>query len=92
MKLADIRRIVVGDLWANSKVYENTEYVADHIGNRFMGTGSERRAKDHILGLFEAYGLENPHEETYRYFGWKRGPCKVEMVSPIKREIWAFAQ
>ena len=91
MDLADIRKTVVGDLWANSKVYENTEYVADHIGNRFMGTESERKAKDHILSLFKAYGLENPHEETYRYFGWKRGPCKVEMVSPIRRDIWAFA-
>jgi carboxypeptidase Q len=91
MELAEIRRTVVGDLWANSKVYENTEYVVDHIGNRFMGTESERKAKDHILGLFKAYGLEKPHEETYRYIGWKRGPCKVEMISPVQREIWAFA-
>ena len=52
------------------------------VGNRFMGTESERKAQDYILNLFEAYGLESPHEETYRYFGWKRGPCKVEMVSP----------
>ncbi len=91
MDLADIRRSVAGDLWANSKVYENVEYVVDHIGNRFMGTESERKAKDHILGLFEAYGLENPHEETHRYLGWKRGPLKVEMVSPVGRELWAFA-
>ncbi len=91
MKLADIRGTVVGDLWADSKVYENTEHIVDHFGNRFMGTESERKAKDHILSLFKAYGLENPHEETYRYIGWRRGPCKVEMVSPVKREIWAFA-
>jgi hypothetical protein len=91
MDFGDIRKMVVGDLWAESTSYENTEYIVDHIGNRFMGTESERKAKDHILSLFKAYGLENPHEEMYRYCGWKRGPCKVEMLSPIRREIWAFA-
>jgi hypothetical protein len=91
MELADIRKMVAGDLWTNSTAYENTEYVVDHMGNRFMGTDSERMAKDHILGLFEAYGLENPHEETFRYVGWKRGPCKVKMLAPVRREIWAFA-
>jgi carboxypeptidase Q len=91
MDLADIRGTVVGDLWTNSKVYENTESIVDQYGNRFMGTESERKAKDHILALFKAYGLENPHEEPYRYCGWKRGPCKVEMISPVQREIWAFA-
>ena len=91
MELEDIRTVVTGDLWAKSTAYENTEYVVDHMGNRFMGTESEKKAKDHILGLFKAYGLENPHEEGYRYFGWKRGSCKVEMVSPIQRDLWAFA-
>lgn len=91
MELADIRKMVVGDLWTDSKIYENTEYVVDHIGNRFMGTESERMAKDHILWLFKTYGLENPHEEPYQYIGWKRGPCEVEMLSPINREIWSFA-
>ncbi|MCC7484795.1 MAG: M28 family peptidase [Burkholderiales bacterium] len=91
MNPTDIRKMVVGDLWTNSTAYENTEYVVDHFGNRFMGTESERKAKDHILGLFRAYGLENPREEPYRYTGWKRGPCKVEMTSPVQREIWAFA-
>ena len=91
MESADIRGTVAGDLWTNSKAYENTEYIVDHYGNRFMGTESERKAKDHILALFKAYGLENPHEEPYRYCGWKRGPCKVEMISPVQREIWAFA-
>jgi hypothetical protein len=91
MDLADIREMVAGDLWTNSKSYENTEYIVDHMGNRFMGTESERKAKDHILALFEAYGLENPHEEPYRYTGWTRGPCTVEMISPVQREIWAFA-
>ena len=92
MELADIRKMVAGDLWTNSTAYENTEYVVDHMGNRFMGTDSERMAKDHILGLFEAYGLENPHEETFRYVGWKRGPCKVEMRAPIRRgRRWIMA-
>lgn len=91
MDFADIRKMAVGDLWLNSKGYENTEYIVDHFGNRFMGTESERKAKDYILNLFKTSGLENPHEESYRYHGWKRGPCKVEMISPVQREIWAFA-
>jgi len=44
-----------------------------------------------IYSPFKAYGLDEPHEESYRYTGWKRGPCKVEMISPVQREIWAFA-
>ena len=91
MDFADVRKMVVGDLWVNSKAYEHTEYIVDHFGNRFMGTESERQAKDHILALFKASGLENPHEDTYRYHGWKRGPCTVKMLSPVQREIWAFA-
>lgn len=91
MDFADIRRMVIGDLWLNSKGYENTEYIVDHFGSRFMGTESERKTKDYILNMFEVSGLENAHEEPYRYHGWKRGPCKVEMISPVEREIWGFA-
>lgn len=91
MGYSSIRSLVVGDIWTNSKIYENTEYVVDYIGNRFMGTESERKAKDHILGLFESYGLENAHEETFNYIGWKRGSCNVEMITPIQRQILCFA-
>jgi Zn-dependent M28 family amino/carboxypeptidase len=91
MGLDDLRKLVIGDLWLGCKAYENTEYIVDHCGNRFMATESERHAKDHILQLFKASGLDNPHEEPYRYQGWKRGPCTVKMLSPVPRDIWSFA-
>jgi Zn-dependent M28 family amino/carboxypeptidase len=91
MDFADVRKMVIGDLWLNSQAYEHTAYVVDHFGHRFMGTESERQAKDYILELFKAAGLENSREEPFHYHGWKRGPCTVKMLSPVQREIWAFA-
>jgi hypothetical protein len=87
----EIRGIMVGDLWTNSTIYENVAYIVDSFGNRFMGTESERMTRDHILGLFEDYGLEDPHLEPYKYTCWRRGTCEVEMVSPIRRELWTMA-
>lgn len=91
MVKSDTRNIVIGDLWTNSTIYSNVEHIVDNFGNRFMGTEGERRTKDHILGFFESYNLQNPHVEPYRYIGWKRGTCEVTMTSPIKRELWTFA-
>jgi Zn-dependent M28 family amino/carboxypeptidase len=88
---SDIREKIIGDLWAKSTIYDNVAYIVDNYGNRFMGTEGERKTKDHILGLFESYGLENPHLESYKYIGWRRGSCMVSMTSPISRELWSFA-
>jgi hypothetical protein len=84
-------KAVLGNLWLDSAAYENVGYVVDNFGNRFMGTESERKTKDYLLTLFKQYGLENVHAEPYKYIGWKRGKCIVEMIHPVKRELWSAA-
>jgi hypothetical protein len=84
-------KAVLGNLWLDSAAYENVGYVVDNFGNRFMGTESERKTKDYLLTLFKQYGLENVHAEPYKYIGWKRGTTKVEMTSPVTRELWNLA-
>lgn len=81
----------IGQLWYDSTIYSNLSTLCDDYGNRFIGTESERRARDFLLQKFSDHGLENPRVEPFTYVGWSRGTCDVQMISPISRELAALS-
>lgn len=90
-KLLEEERIIIGDIWQNSQIYENMRVMADEIGSRFAGTPSEKEAQDYMLKKFKEYGYENARAEPFTYFGWRRGPVELTMIEPILRKFEAIS-
>ena len=44
-------------------------------------------AAEYLAAKMEEYGLKDVHLEPVEYIGWVRGEVKLEIVSPIRKEI-----
>jgi Zn-dependent M28 family amino/carboxypeptidase len=78
---------IVGDIFTSSEVMDNLTMLCDEFGSRFGGTAGERQAAEFIKARLEEYGLSNVHFEPVDYVSWTRGEAKLEIVSPIQKEI-----
>ncbi|MFP3950925.1 MAG: M28 family peptidase [Candidatus Bathyarchaeia archaeon] len=84
-------REIIGEIWQNSEILENMLVLADEIGSRFAGTPSEKEAQEYMLKKLKEYGYENAKAEPFGYYGWTRGPVKLQMTSPKTREFDAIS-
>ena len=57
------------------------------IGNRWLGTAGERRAKQYILRKFESLGLENVHAEEFDYLNYRPKKWRLQITSPARRTL-----
>jgi Zn-dependent M28 family amino/carboxypeptidase len=78
---------LVGDIYTSTETMDNLTILCDDYGSRFGGTESERQAADFFVAKLEEYGLTGVHKEPFEYIGWTRGTAKLEIVSPIEKEI-----
>ncbi|MBN1315887.1 MAG: M28 family peptidase [Anaerolineales bacterium] len=83
----DIDRKIVGDIYTSRETMDNLEILCDDFGSRFGGTEGERQAVDFFQKKMIEYGLSNVHAEPVEYIGWRRGKTRLEIVSPIQKEI-----
>jgi len=86
-----LEKELIGEVWQNSQIHENMLVMADEIGSRFAGTPSEKRAQEYMVTKLKEYGYENARAIPFTYFGWKRGPVKLEMTAPVKRGFEAIS-
>ncbi len=47
MKVQELERRIIGEVWTSPEVYANVERLCD-LGSRFAGSESERQARDFI--------------------------------------------
>lgn len=78
---------MLGDVYTSSEPMDNLVMLCDEFGSRFAGTPGERQAADFFVRRFGEYGLQNVHLEEYGYHGWTRGEARLEIVSPVRKEI-----
>jgi aminopeptidase YwaD len=78
---------IVGDAYTSSETMDNLVVLCDEFGSRFGGTEGERLAAEFFKAKMEAYGLSDVQLEPVEYVGWIRGEAKLEIVSPIQKEI-----
>ena len=78
---------ITGDVYTSSEAMDNLAILCDEFGSRFGGTPGEKLAADFIKARLEAYGLSAVHLEPIEYIGWRRGQTKLEITSPIQKEI-----
>jgi Zn-dependent M28 family amino/carboxypeptidase len=78
---------IVGDAYTSTETMDNLEILCDEYGSRFGGTEGERLAAEFFKAKMEEYGLSNVRLEPVEYIGWIRGEAKLEIISPIDKEI-----
>ncbi|MEM7028466.1 MAG: M28 family peptidase [Chloroflexota bacterium] len=78
---------IIGDVYTSTEVMDNLTVLCDDFGSRFAGTEGEKQAAEFMKAKLEAYGLSNVHLEPIAYEGWTRGEAKLEIISPIQKEI-----
>jgi Iap family predicted aminopeptidase len=89
--LARAEKAVIGEIWTSGEAYENLLYLCDRIGHRWAGSESEQAAADFLLAKARQYGLQDVQPQTFPYTAWSRGPARLEIISPVSREIAAIA-
>ena len=87
----DVDKVVLGEIYSSSECLKNLEIMCDEFGSRFPGTSGDRKVIDFMVNKFKEYGLTDVHAEEFTIPGWIRGSSKLEIVSPIKREIDCIA-
>lgn len=86
-ELLQVEKLLVGEIWTSTEVYDNVVTLCDEFGSRFAGTPGEKAAVDFMLKKMQEYGLENVRPEEFEYTGWIRGEARLEVVDPIQREF-----
>ncbi len=89
--LTRAEKAVVGEVWTSSRTYDNLVYLCDWIGSRWAGSASERAAAEFLLAKAREYGLADVAGQEFSHLGWTRGPTRLEITSPVAREIAAIA-
>jgi aminopeptidase YwaD len=82
-----VDRQIVGDIYTSSQAMEDLIILCDEFGSRFGGTAGERQAAEFFRSRLEAYGLAPVLLEPIEYTGWTRGQTRLEIVSPVQKEI-----
>jgi Iap family predicted aminopeptidase len=87
----EIYKKVLGEIYTSFETINNLKILCDDYGSRWPGTPENRLAANFILNKFEEYELYNPHLEAFKFPGWIRGSSKLEILSPIKKNIPCLA-
>ena len=86
-RFLDVEQRIVGDCYTSREVMDTLITLCDRFGSRFGGTEGERKAAEYLRSKMEGYGLKDVHLEPVEFIGWVRGEVKLEIVSPIQKEI-----
>ena len=57
------------------------------IGNRWLGTAGERRAREYIVRKFEKFGLEGVHAEEFDYLNYRPKKWGLQITHPARRTL-----
>jgi len=90
-ELQRLEKEIIGEIWQSGQIYYNMLYLADEVGSRFAGTESERLAQNYIVEKLQGHSYSNARVESFKYYGWKRGNVKLDMISPHKRSFNAIS-
>ena len=91
MRVQDIERQVIGEIWTSDDMMESLRHLCDDLGSRFGGSESEHRAAEFLQSKMLEYGLQNVHLEEFPVYTWERGPCQLTLTAPVERSMSAIA-
>ena len=80
-------KLLAGEIFTSYELKENLEILCDDFGSRFGGTEAEKTAAEFLESQLHEYDLDNVHSEAFEYNGWTRGPARLTVTSPWKRDL-----
>ncbi len=78
---------MVSEIYTSFEPMDNLKTLCDVYGSRFPGTKEDKGSVEWMVEKLKSYGIENTHYETFKFPGWIRGPARLEIVSPIEKEV-----
>ena len=80
---ADLDRMLMSEVKANSMLMKNLEHLSDVIGPRLTGSKGLEKANEWAAAKMKEYGLENVRLEPWEIpLGWERGSAHLTVVEP----------
>jgi len=83
----EVDKKIVSEVYTSSEPIDNLKILCDVHGSRFPGTPGDLGSVKYMVEKLKGYGIEDAHYESYKIPGWKRGPAKLTMTSPVEKEI-----
>jgi len=83
----EVDKKIVSEVYTSSEPMDNLKILCDVHGSRFPGTPGDLGSVKYMVEKLKGYGIEDAHYESYKIPGWKRGPAKLTMTSPVEKEI-----
>jgi len=83
----EVDKRIVSEVYTSSEPMDNLKMLCDVYGSRFPGTSGDLGSVKYMVEKLKGYGIEDAHYESYKIPGWKRGPAKLMMTSPVEKEI-----
>ena len=72
-------RKLLGETYSSENVLDNLTTLCDTYVGRFAGSKENRDAAEYILGLYEDYGFNDPHLESFRFMGCEVGESSLQI-------------
>ncbi|MEM3028294.1 MAG: M28 family peptidase [Candidatus Bathyarchaeia archaeon] len=82
-----IDKEIVSEVYTSWEPLENLRILCDNYGSRFPGTPEDFGSINWMVEKLKEYGLENVCYEPFKFLGWIRSPSRLEVLSPIKKEL-----
>ncbi len=86
-----VLQALFGDVFARSTIRKNSSHLLDNIGPRLSGSAGGAAAQSFVEETLKKSGLDEVKTEPFPVLGWERGPLVIEVLSPGKKTVHAFA-
>jgi len=82
-----LEKKIIGEAYTSTRPLENLTILCDDYGGRFAGTEENREAAEYILGVYEEYGLSDPHLEPFTFQGCEVGESSFRVRGPTTKDV-----
>jgi Iap family predicted aminopeptidase len=85
--LSKEEKVITKEVYSSKRCLENLTTLCDDYGGRFAGTEECNAAAEYILGLYEDYGLSDPHLEPFKFMGCRVGNSSLTIKGPVPKQV-----
>ena len=83
----EVDKKILGEIYSGNEPMKNLEVLCDVYKSRWPGTEDDLNSVKYVVEKLHEYGLEDAYYEPFKIPGWRRGPAKLEVTSPIQKEF-----
>ena len=84
---SDVDKKIMSEIYTSDEPWKNLEVLCDVYDSRWPGTENDIGSVKYMVEKLQEYGLKDAYHEPFKIPGWRRGPAKLEITSPIHKEF-----